>query len=59
MSARLVPELLSCVEFQLLEVDYVLRMVYDSLIVLNRPSLSLRSVDDRLLNQYYLLNFVL
>lgn len=46
-------------EFQLLEVDYVLRVVYDSLIVLNRLSLCRRSIDDRLLNQYYLLNFVL
>lgn len=46
-------------EFQLLDVDYVLRVVYDSLIVLNRLSLSRRSIDDRLLNQYYLLNFVL
>lgn len=46
-------------EFQLLEVDYVLRVAYDSLIVLNRLSLSRPSVDDRLLNQYYLLNFVL
>lgn len=59
MSARPVPGLFSCMEFQLLEVDYVLRVAYDSLIVLNRLSLSRRSVDDRLLNQYYLLNFVL
>lgn len=59
MSARPVPGLFSCMEFQSLEVDHVLRVAYDSLIVLNRLSLSRRSVDDRSLSQYYLLNFVL